>query len=179
MNDWQPAVRVLEEAGIRRGDSLTIERNGTAAPATERPNPLRRERWVDMGDLYPGHQILLRFNPNKQELEILPEDASEDDKFRAGLKLIIRAHRIHFDDGTPDSPWINPDTNNPLPSPSSDEFYEQLSNEQIAIIATHIAVDAKKVQASVDRISAGSTDTSSAETLPSEAGLNGSATTTS
>lgn len=156
--DWVPA-------GAR-----VVERHGTAAPATVRPNPLRRERWVDLGELYPGHQVLIRFNPNKKGLEKLPDDASEDAKLLAGLKLMVREHRIHFDDGTPDSAWIDPDTDQAMPHPSTSEFWEALSNEQLAIISMHIAADQKKVQASAEKSSGLSTEASPANVLPSPTG---------
>lgn len=140
--DWAPnGVRVLERF------------NGTAAPPPERPNPLRREKWVDMGDLYPGHQVLLRFNPNKRGITKLPDDATEDDKIKAGLKRIVLAHRVHFDDGTPDGPWIDPDTDQPMPSPSTDEFWELLPQDLFLIIMGHLGAEGKKVQTSVEQIS--------------------------
>lgn len=138
---WMPdGVKVMERT------------NGTAAPATVRPNPLRRERWVDMGELYPGHQLLMRFNPNKRGLVQLPEGATEEDKIRLGLQRVVLAHRIHFE-GQADTPWIDPDTDQPMPSPATDEFWELISNDTLATIMGHIAADQKKVQTSIEKTS--------------------------
>lgn len=138
---WMPdSVRVLERT------------NGTAAPATARPNPLRRERWVPLGDLYPGHELLMRFNPNKRGVEPLPDDAKEEDRIRYGLQRMVLAHRIHFE-GQPDSPWIDPDTDQPMPSPSTNEFWELISNDLLTLIMAQIVADQKKVSASVEQSS--------------------------
>lgn len=139
---WTPeGVRVLERT------------NGTAEPPSARPNPLKRERWVDMGDLYPGHQLLMRFNPNKKGFVPLPDDASQDDKIIHGLQQVVLQHRIHFDDGTPDSPWIDPETDQPLAQPSSPEFWAAISNDILAAIMAQVAVDQKKVQTSIEKTS--------------------------
>lgn len=163
---------------VPSGTRILEVRNGSAAPATERPNPLRRERWVDMGDMYPWHQLLIRFNPDRKGLETLPDDAPQEQKIIAGLKRIVLAHRIHVD-GLPDTPWTDPDTDQPLPSPAADEFWELISNDILATIMAHIAADQKKVQASVERIFGGSIDTLSGAGLQSAADPNGSAGTTS
>lgn len=142
--DWSPPVRVLDRT------------NGSAAPHQERPNPLRRERWVDLGELYPGHQVLLRFNPTKEMAKDLPplaEDASPLDKVRYGLKLIVRDHRIHFGDGTPDGPWIDPDTDRAMPSPRTDEFWDRLGQDIFDTIMGHLAAEQKKVSASIEQVS--------------------------
>lgn len=138
--DWTPQARVIERT------------NGTAAPATERPNPLRRERWVDMGELYPGHQLLVRFNPSKRGLPTLPDDAKEVDRLRLGLKRMVLAHRVHFE-GEADTPWIDPDTNEPLPSPSTDEFWDLLAQELFNILMGHIGAEGKKVLSSIEKTS--------------------------
>lgn len=147
MEDWRPeGVRVLERT------------NGTwAAPASERPNPLRRERWVDLGELYPGHQVLMRFNPSRQGSQKLPDDATEQDRIRAGLKLIVRDHRIVGDGGQPIGPWIDPDTDQPYPSPQADEFWDAIPNEVLAAMLAQIAADQKKATESIEKSSGLST----------------------
>lgn len=160
---WTPeSVRVIERT------------NGTAAPLRERPNPLRRERWVDMGDLYPGHQLLIRFNPSKRGVAPLPESASEIDRVKYGLKRMVLAHRVHFD-GEPDTPWIDPDTDQPLPSPSTDEFWDLLTQELFNILMGHIGAEAKKVMGSIEKTSGLSIEALQAGGLPSPTGTpNGS-----
>lgn len=156
--DWMPQ-------GVK-----LLERNGTAAPATERPNPLRRERWVDLGDMYPGHQLLIRFNPNKRGVAKLPDDMTDEQRVLWAFKRMVLAHRIHFDDGTPDGPWIDPETDLPLPSPQLDEFYELISNDVLKAIMANLEVDQKKVTESIARSSGLSTETSPANVLPSPTG---------
>jgi hypothetical protein len=144
------------------------------APPLLRPNPLRRERWVDMGEeLYPGHQLLIRFNPNKRNLPQFADDASDEDKARAGLKRFVLAHRIHFSDGSPDSPWIDPDTDQPLPSPATDEFWEAISNDVLTVIMRHVADDQKKVTDSIDKNLSPSADTSPVSGSGSPSGSSG------
>lgn len=168
MNDWKPAVRVLEEPGIRR--------NGTAAPATERQNPLRKIQWVSLGDEYPGLEVKLWTNPPRSITGPLREQIQFDAEAGtlALLKALVLAQRC--EDG---QPWPHPLRDGPLPQPSENEFWEVIPDEVLQIISKHLEAARLKTNASVERIFSGSTGTSSAETLPNATGPSGSAGTTS
>lgn len=155
--DWTPDVRV-------------IERNGTAAPSPERPNPLRRIEWVPLGDEYPGLEVKLWGNPPRPIIAPLRALIQKDPEAGtlALLKLLVLDHRDA--DG---QPWPHPLQAGPLPPPSSDEFWEAIPDEVLQIISMHLEESRKKVRASVERIFTGSTGTSSAEIPQIETDPNG------
>ncbi len=126
-----------------------MERNGTAAPATARPNPLRRERWVPVGDYWPGHEVLIRFNARAVQV---PEGATEIDAIRWQLKAKVRDHRVNLP-GQDVTPWIDPDTDQPLPPTSTDGFWDQVGDEIFAAIVVLLAADQKKLKDSIERSS--------------------------
>lgn len=153
-----------------------IERNGTAASQQERPNPLRKIQWVPLGDEYPGLEVKLWTNPPRALLGPIKSTAQFDAEagIVAMLKLMVLQHR-NADGG----PWQHPLRDGPMPQPTEDEFWELVPDEVLQIISKHLESARLKMIASVERIFAGSTASSSAETHPSGTGPNGSAGTTS
>lgn len=144
MEDWRP-----------EGARVLARTNGTtAASPQERPNPLRRERWVPVGDYWPGHEVLLRFNARAVQV---PEGSTDVEAIRAQLKAKVRGHRVNLPDQPP-TPWIDPDTDQPLPATDTDAFWDLVGDEIFAAILMILAADQKKLRDSIERSSGLSTE---------------------
>lgn len=162
---WTPEARVLDRT------------NGSAAPPTERPNPLaRRTEWCALGEGYPTYEVLIWVNPRirKQTESATPGE----ERLLAKLTNVVLDHRCQDEHGQW-VPWPHPDQDGPMPATSSAEFWDLIPDDALEAICRWIQEFEKKAMASVGRIFAGSTDSSSAEIRPSATGPNGSAGTTS